>query len=272
MEKNKGIKHFICEKVPVVGMLLAVFISLTVVVIPEFLKNRAFGGNETYQYLADIALSIIFIILFKLWFSPAYKGSFKPGVSGKEFLYVLIPVLVCLVVNVIILFAQGTLVFKPTVAVLVMSLDAGFFEETMFRVTTIPIALHFMRSEKKVTWAWLIPAVVFGVSHMMNVTAGAAVSVIIVQSIASVFFGIYMAALFMRTGSILAPIIAHAAWDYIAFACDGKLDDGIMVQPSVDLGLLAECSTNFVLGIVAFVMIYRNKEKILSIWDEKWSG
>lgn len=272
MEKKKGIPHFICEKAPVAGMALAFLIYLLFLVIPEKMRDIVFGGNRTYQYLFDIALAILFMFLFKLWFSPAYKGSVKPSVSVKKIMYVLIPLLVYSVANIIILIAQGALVFKPTVVKLVQALDAGFSEEAMFRVTMIPIALHFMRSEKKVTFAWLIPAVIFGVFHMCNIMGGGAMSVIVVQAVASVFFGIYFAALFMCTGSILVPIAAHAVWDLICFVCDGKLDNGIMVQQSVDLGLLAECSANVVLGIVAVVMIYRNKEKIMSIWDEKWGG
>ena len=67
-------------------------------------------------------------------------------------------------------------------------------------------------------------------------------------------------------------IAVHAVWDFICFACDGELDNGMMVQQSVDPGLLAECSTNVVLGVAAIVMIYRNEEMIIRIWDEKWSG
>ena len=81
-----------------------------------------------------------------------------------------------------------------------------------------------------------------------------------------------MAALFMCTGSVAVPIAVNAFWDHICFVCDGKPDNGIMVQQSVDPELPAECSTNVVLGIVAIVMIYRNKEKIIRIWNEKWSG
>ena len=272
MEKKKGIPHLICEKAPVLGMILAFLIYLSFLIVPEYLRDRVFGGDETIQYLLDIVLAIIFMFLFKLWFSPTYKGSLKPGVSGKEIMNILIPVIIYTVVNIIILIFQGALVFKPTVAKLVQALDAGFFEEAMFRVTMIPIALHFMKSEKKVTWAWLIPAVTFGVFHLSNVSGGGALSVIIAQAIATSFFGIYFAALFMCTGSIAVPIAVHAVWDLICFTCDGKLDNGMMVQQSVDLGLLVDCTTNVVLGIVAVVIIYRNKDNILKIWSEKWSG
>ncbi len=272
MEKKKGIPHFICEKAPVLGMILAFLIYSIFLVISGYLGKTMSGGNETYQYLLDIVFAILFIILFRLWFSPSYKGSLKAGASGKENRALLIPVLVYAAVNIIILIVQGALVFEPTAAKIVQALDAGFSEETMFRVTMVPIALHFMKSEKKVTWAWLIPAVVFGAFHMGNITGGGAVSVIIVQAIATFFFGIYFAALFMCTGSIIVPIAVHAVWDFICFACDGKLNNGMMVQQSVDPGLLAECATNVVLGIVAVAIIYRNKKKIISIWDEKWSG
>ena len=70
----------------------------------------------------------------------------------------------------------------------------------------------------------------------------------------------------------LADIAVHAVWDLICFTCDGKLNHGMMVQQSVDPGLLAECATNIALGIIAVMMIYRNREKIISIWDKKWSG
>lgn len=272
MEKKKGLPHFICERAPVIGMLLAFFIDSVFLMIPEYFRDRALGGNETYVYLADIAVSILFMFLFTLWFSPSYRGSVRAGVSGKEIMLILIPILVYTIVNIIILILQGALVFEPAAAKLVQALNAGFSEEVLFRVTMIPIALHFMKSDKKVTLAWLIPAVIFGAAHMGNLTGGGALSVIIAQAVATSFFGIYFAALFMCTGSIAVPIAVHAVWDLICFTCDGKLNHGMMVQQSVDSGLLAECATNIALGIIAVMMIYRNREKIISIWDKKWSG
>ena len=75
----------------------------------------------------------------------------------------------------------------------------------------------------------------------------------------------------MISGSILIPIIVHAVWDYLCFVTDGSLENGVMTQDAVNAPLVVAVLFNVAIGIAAIIMIYRNKDRINQIWDEKWS-
>jgi len=98
--------------------------------------------------------------------------------------------------------------FTP-LRILLMSLGAGIGEELLFRgalqgwlATHLPIAL-----------AVLLPAIVFGLMHSANR----------IYMLIAGLIGVYLGMLFVISGNILAPIIAHTLYDIIALAYTEKL-------------------------------------------------
>ncbi len=134
------------------------------------------------------------------------------------------------------------------------------------------IGLHFLKSEKRATWTWLISAVLFGMAHGINILNGGAVPVIAMQMVGTTFMAIYFVALFMRTGSIIVPILVHSIWDFICVATEDTVAENLlMVQPTVDLFLVGSILTCIALGIVGIVLINKGSDSIKRIWDEKWT-
>ena len=262
MEKKKERSHRICEKAPVVAMILSMIILFTARTLFSFMGS-----------VVDIVVAIISLILIGVWFKPAFKGAVKPEVSVKEMLKMSIPLLVYIVLNEVIQVATGTFCITPTLGKLALSFDAGAGEEVMFRAAAIAIAMHYIKSEKNLTLAWLISSLIFGLSHISNVFAGAALPVAIVQGVATIFMGIFFASLYIRSGSIVLPILAHGVWDFIALSTDTSAgDNAVMTQPTVDIALVLATLTNVAVAVYAIWVMNKEKDKIRLIWEEKWSG
>lgn len=270
MEKNKKRRHFICEKFPVLAMVLSIFCITVLISILDELSEWVSGGNTAIYHILAALVAFVLLLIIELWFKPDYKGSIKSNTPIVQIMSLLILFIIYWGINFILSFITGTLIFKPTLESLGMALNAGMSEEIMFRAVTIPIGLHFIKSEKRVTLTWIITSIIFGVVHLVNIQGGGAISVIIVQAIATTFMGIYFASLFMCTGNILIPIIIHSVWDYYCFVTDGTLENGIMMQSSVDVPLIIACSINIVIGILSIMYIQKNQTSIKQIWDEKW--
>ena len=271
MEKKRGIPHFICEKLPALAIVLSVVIITVLLSAAELPVEGLLADNDALHNLYSVLVAIILLFVIKLWFSPNYKGSLKSSIYLGEMIKILIPVVVYAVASELVTIITGDFVFEPTLTKLCMALNAGFGEETMFRAAAIPIGLMYLKSEKKIAYTLIITSIVFGALHFVNVTGGGAPSVILMQVIATTFMGIYFAALFMISGSILVPIIVHAVWDYLCFVTDGSLENGVMTQDAVNAPLVVAVLFNVAIGIAAIIMIYRNKDRINQIWNEKWS-
>lgn len=88
----------------------------------------------------------------------------------------------------------------------VVSIAAGFGEELLFRgLAQAGIARLF--SDPSGPWvALVISAVLFGLCHWLNAT----------YALLAMLAGAYFGLIFLRTGSLWTPIVAHAAYDLLA--------------------------------------------------------
>ena len=80
----------------------------------------------------------------------------------------------------------------------------------------------------------------------------------VIQGISTIFGGFLYAAVYLRSGSILVPIFAHALYDYMCFVTDPTLDNGIMTSGTVTIGVI--------LSVIRSAM----RDKIQTLWNEKW--
>ncbi len=270
MEKKKGLPHFICEKVPVLAIVLGIIIPLLIFSSTDGIGNSMFGEGALF-YLFTAFLGAVFIALVRLWFLPDYKGAARLNASFAEVTRILIPFFLYVVVSAVLSIIFGEFGFAPTLTKLCMGISAGFSEEAMFRAATIPIGLGFIKSEKRVGITIGVSSIIFGALHFANIKGGGQPSVISLQAFATVFMGIYLAMLFIRSGSILLPIVVHGFWDYFCFTTDTSLEDGIVVQQQINLSLVLQVVINVALGIAGIVLLYKSRDRIKQMWNGKWS-
>jgi membrane protease YdiL (CAAX protease family) len=88
----------------------------------------------------------------------------------------------------------------------VISLAAGFGEELLFRGLVQDGMARLIGGEIGPWIALVLASVLFGVCHWLNTT----------YALLAMLAGLYFGLLLMLSGSLWTPIIAHAAYDFVA--------------------------------------------------------
>ena len=262
----KAKKHVLCEKAPFLAMILGCLIALIVLGISSSLAGNSFVG----QIVSCIA-AVVFLIGFNRWFAPEFKGVFKAGISAGELFIISLPFIFKLVFSYAASVFDSGFYFNPTLLSLSMALSAGFFEETIFRGVTIPIAMRYLKSQDRMYIIVGITALLFGILHIGNIFQGANPTMAVIQGISTIFGGFVYAAAYLRTGSILAPIFMHALYDYMCFVTDPTLENGIMTSGTVTIGIILTVVVFIIAGIWSLYLIRpAMRDKIQTLWNEKW--
>lgn len=90
------------------------------------------------------------------------------------------------------------------------TLLVGCFEELMTR----GVLLVGLRRRLPEFWVWVASCVLFGLLHLLNVLAGAALGTTVLQVVFAMSFGstLYLARRFSRT--LVVPVLLHGLWDF----------------------------------------------------------
>ena len=153
-----------------------------------------------------------------------------------------------------------------------MGISAGFVEETWFRGLAVPIGMGYLPRDKRILITVLITSIFFGVLHFGNVFGGAQVVIGVIQAIATTFGGIFFIAVFLRTGSILVPIIMHGLYDWVCFVTDPTLVGGVMMNEGATLGLGLALALHIVFGCIGIYLVRPAMHgRINEIWDQIWT-
>ena len=263
----KSRKHILCEKAPLVAMILAAALALIVLSIPGLIGLSEVAGN-----LASSVLAVLFMIAYTKWFAPEFKGVFKTSRLATGLAFVWLAFAFKFFGAYFVTLADSGFYFKPTVAALAMAIAAGFYEETIFRGVPVPIGMRYFKSEKRVGILVLISALVFGLMHIGNIANGASVQMGIAQGIATIFAGIFFVAVYLRTGNILIPIFMHGLFDYMCFVTDPTLENGIMANDVAASSLILAVLVDVIAGIWGLYLLRPAKRaEIHAIWNDKWS-
>lgn len=269
-------KHRFTEKAPVgAAVVLLLTESLLQAVIAAVLKVTGPLNAlppDTAEQIGMILAAVLFLLLMRAWYAPQYRGTLSSGLSGKETLLVMLPALVYSLIVIVVTLLQYSFFFQPSFRYAVMGLAAGIVEETVFRVTVIPVCMGFLKGEKRI---WLLPtvtAVIFGLSHFGNVASGATLTNGVTQVIVTGMAGFSYGVLFVVTGSAVPGIIIHSGFDFFCLAADPSLENGIMTTMMAPWEIIFNLVLAMALAASAFVVLRRiGTDRILTVWREKWS-
>ena len=257
-------KHTLSEKHPLLSMLLSVVAATLVCSLAATISS-----SEFVQYLLISATGILCLLAQKWWFAPAFKGVFRTEIPLRKIGLLCVPFLIQLLLSWLLNVMDHGLFFRATALSVVMALSAGFGEEVMFRGLSIPIGMRYLKGKNKILTVALVTSVVFGLSHLGNAMGGNAIG--IVQGIATIGSGLFYAAVFLRTGSIMVPIIMHALYDWMYFATNPALQNGNMAAMGVTTAVIISCVIDLSMGVVGYWLIRPAvREKIEVVWQKKW--
>ena len=157
---------------------------------------------------ANIALTLVVAVILTVmgrWRSIGFRAPRR----RRDLLYFLVPFLP-VILNVVpgLQFIGAA----EVTGLLPLALMVGFVEESVFR----GLMLTALR-ERGVWRAIIVTSVLFGLTHLANVLAGATVLETISQVAYTIAFGVAFAALVLSTGIIWPLVLAHAAIDAAYF-------------------------------------------------------
>ena len=257
-------KHTLSEKLPLLSMLLSIAATSLVCALAG-----SIGSSEFVQYLLMSAAGILCMLAQKWWFAPAFKGVFRAEVPLREIGLLCVPFLIQLLLSWLLNVMDHGLFFRATALSVAMALSAGFAEEAMFRGLAVPIGMRYLRGRNKILITALVTSVVFGLSHLGNARGGNGIG--IVQAVASIGSGLFYAAVFLRTGSIMVTIIMHALYDWMYFLTNPALQNGDMAAMGVTTAIIISCVIDLSMGAVGYWLIRPAvREKIETVWQKKW--
>lgn len=133
---------------------------------------------------------------------------------------------------------------------------ASFPEEFMFRGVILAVILTMITKNKKtafrVNLAIVISAVLFGLYHYINLS-NQSFSFTTVQVISVSGFGLILGAVYVRSGSIMVPILLHFIYDYIV-----TLPKGFQVTnytQVTNVQMIAVVVWVLVYGLIAYLIV-----------------
>lgn len=137
---------------------------------------------------------------------------------------------------------------------LLLAALAGVGEELAFR----GVAVITLRAKLGEVWVAVIPAVLFGLVHLINIGSGAPVADTLYQVVYAILYGFTLYAIRRVTGGLIVPIIVHTlnnGLEYIATAAGAPtavLAEGQLLPNVVFMAGL-------VLGTIAMILLVRNR-------------
>jgi membrane protease YdiL (CAAX protease family) len=136
-------------------------------------------------------------------------------------------------------------IFYIIVIVLHPFIGTGFFEEVLYRGLVLKILLKKMGGSKKgIINACVISSVIFGVVHIVNLSVSDILPVMNTIIIA-IPIGLFFAALYLRTGTLLFPMLGHALLNL-----SSQIFDAVIFPDA----LLQEAQTQTEMDAPSFIM------------------
>lgn len=262
---------------------IVAFLGTQVLAIPFVIIGGIIAdGDETLEesmiYLATAIGALLLILLISIIMKKkGFKGVFSFAKTNLK--DVLIGFLVVNVVDILCLIYSATLLEHglkslviPNFYTLALALAAGIGEETIFRAVPIAMMMKNKVDNKRIIVVVVLSSILFSLMHLSNMSEGAILSTTLVQVVACISTGILYAGIYLRSGSILLPMLAHFFHDYINFMLPAQAT-GIMTQTSFSaMEMIPEVVMFIVeLGIGIYLLRKTNFEVIKNTWNNKWS-
>ena len=268
-------RHAFVEKAPVLAAIIIAGIGwAAMLVIATWVNMFITAAVDSYPVqglFGYIIGAAVVLLLYKWWFKPEFQGQIIGGRPGKGFLLGLIFIAY---LALSLLLDGSEMDFKmPTFLSISLSCAAGIGEELCFRGLLLGTLMRQWKDDhRKMMIAVLLSSAAFGAVHLTNIDAGADIFVSVMQAVSSFFFGVAVAALYIRSGNLLAPMFYHALTDIIAFATNPSMTDSGVVTGTYQLGDAIDDVFCFILMIIGLWMLRSGVfEEIREVWDRKWN-
>lgn len=273
--EQKRRTHKFFDKHTILGMIVLILIGLFGTQgLGELIGTpiKSLTGNEYFGSGIGIAvITFVILALYKYWFRPDFEGMLRGG-DPRFIRQICIVMIVYWILDVPLVFIGGFGTFgPPSLTSIGISIMAGCSEELAFRGLPLSYLMRQWKDEKRILVSVVITSVIFGAIHMSNAVVGADLGSSIIQVFSSIAMGIFLAAVYLRTGNLLVTMILHFMHDILALLDVKGIQDGV-VTASVNWTSYCDLGITIGLAIVGFWLIRSAKHsEIRALWDKKWN-
>lgn len=255
------------------GFIPALGVEVIRGIFPEISISAELDMNV--KYISLVLSALVCLLILRLWFrKDGFKGCFpSAGLRNKEaWIFVLCGLVMDVVFTGISYAITKTVPVVPSVNGLLISLQAGVSEETIFRAVPASIMMKNNPSRKRMWMTVVITAAVFGLVHMSNVVSGAALSGAIVQSVNAACMGLLFAAIYLRSGNILLTMVLHTLHDVIAVT-DPSQATGVFTTSSFStLDYVTLAGIAAIYASAGLFLLRKSKwDEIKATWANIWN-
>ena len=267
MQVNKR-RHRLCEKNAIAAMIITVPVGLLV--------QFGYLAPENFGDLVVILLSMLLLFLFGKWFSPEFEGVFRAHIPLKETIILTSPMIIVTIGAVIINVLNYGFIFRPSFSSLCIALVAGVYEETNFRAMMIPIGMRYLKESNRPQKTVIISSIIFGVFHLSNILSGGDIITTIIQVVMATCAGTVLAAVYLRSGSIIPAMTIHAIYDLVNFVTDPTINESGLTTSEIANNsaeiIVPTLFLSIFLAAAGAYLIRKSKAGVIEkIWQEKWS-
>ena len=228
--------------------------------------------NDPLSCLCSIIASLLLVLLFAFLFRGEYRWKKKKGwfSEGAKLIW---PIAFVPVLN---LFGGSGLVPWSLVPVVVLNgLVPGIGEEVSIRGINVPNWMRLKRGNpRQIPVIATITALFFSLVHLSNLLLGASVGLTLLQVCYAFGIGVFFAAVYIRTGSLIWPVIMHSLIDITAFMNKELYETGGLLQTAdfqLDYSVLISVAEGVLLAGLGYYYLRKEKRaEIKAMWDEKW--
>lgn len=228
---------------------------------------------DLFSLVSLIPSALVSILLVcKVFYRDTLKGIFtlEGTVDGLKMFIPLIVLNIVIFVIDRIFSGQNTL--NDVLHVLALSCTAGVMEEIVFRAFVLPNFMRLKRDYKGMIFSVVFTALIFGFTHIANLTSGADVLRTIQQTITASISGVLFAAVYLNTGTIIPCMLFHAFHDVVNLLFMSMTEAGGMTEGITLYNLVQQIIFSGVeLYMGVRLLRAANFDKIRAIWDKKWT-
>lgn len=229
----------------VAGLFASLIIAMAFLAVILFTVKRSVTISQSVMIWAqDIPLFVIFYFINQRF--TRQKIGIRPTISWSQLLVVSWPLYLAFAIAVLEIVINKNLFWSLAISA---GVCAGIFEEFLFRGLILGIllkAFEHMTKKRQVWSAVVISSVLFGLIHSVNVLRQP-IGDTALQMLFAVGFGLILSVLYLRSGTILLPMLFHGTWDFSI----GIVEGSINVTAAITL---AEVVTNVGLFLAVLLM------------------
>jgi len=256
-EERKKIKELL-TKYPVGSAVVVTIIGVSFLQISGLI-----GWCTEFIYGTDLLGEFVVVILLGILMGHCWKqGLFlKRSKSLKETFWVTLPIVLYLTLGGVSLFSQSYFADVPLlpvgeiIIIVLLYLCVGIYEDFLVRGLTLNILLDKYGKTKKGIWfSILLSSIIFGVIHFSNLSSGASLFGVTIQVVGAIAIGVYLAAIYMRTGSVWVCALIHGLWDITSSVSDFFVKDVEVIDTGLEYA--KEISNYSLVNLIPSLIIF----------------